>query len=151
MGNDMKEEQNTGRQPRGVLVLRTMAMPRDANPNGDIFGGWILSQMDIAGGLMASEIAQGRAVTVTVDKMVFALPVRVGQAICVHAELLRVGNSSLDIKLEVWARHLFGAYQAERELVTEGVFRYVAVDERGRPRRVPDNAQFFSRTERAPT
>lgn len=147
----MKEEQNTGRQPRGVLVLRTMAMPRDANPNGDIFGGWILSQMDIAGGLMASEIAQGRAVTVTVDKMVFALPVRVGQAICVHAELLRVGNSSLDIKLEVWARHLFGAYQAERELVTEGVFRYVAVDERGRPRRVPDNAQFFSRTERAPT
>ena len=149
MGNDMREEQNTGRQPRGVLVLRTMAMPRDANPNGDIFGGWILSQMDIAGGLMASEIAQGRAVTVTVDKMVFALPVRVGQAICVHAELLRVGNSSMDIKLEVWARHLFGAYQAERELVTEGVFRYVAVDERGRPRRVPDNPQFFSRTDRA--
>ena len=145
----MKEGQNTGRQPRGVLVLRTMAMPRDANPNGDIFGGWILSQMDIAGGLMASEIAQGRAVTVTVDKMVFALPVRVGQAICVHAELLRVGNASLDIKLEVWARHLFGAYQAERELVTEGVFRYVAVDEQGRPRRVPDNPQFFSRTDRA--
>ena len=147
----MQEAQTSGRQPRGVLVLRTMAMPRDANPNGDIFGGWILSQMDIAGGLMASEIAQGRAVTVTVDKMVFALPVRVGQAICVHAELLRVGNSSLDIKLEVWARHLFGAYQAERELVTEGVFRYVAVDEQGRPRRVPDNPQFFSPTDRAAT
>jgi len=137
-------EQSTGRQPRGVLVLRTMAMPRDANPNGDIFGGWILSQMDIAGGLMASEIAQGRAVTVTVDKMVFALPVRVGQAICVHAELLRVGNSSMDIKLEVWARQLLGTYQAERELVTEGVFRYVAVDDHGKPRRVPDNPQFFS-------
>lgn len=137
-------EQSTGRQPRGVLVLRTMAMPRDANPNGDIFGGWILSQMDIAGGLMASEVAQGRAVTVTVDKMVFALPVRVGQAICVHAELLRVGNSSMDIKLEVWARQLLGTYQAARELVTEGVFRYVAVDDHGRPRRVPDNPQFFS-------
>lgn len=137
-------EQSTDRQPRGVLVLRTMAMPRDANPNGDIFGGWILSQMDIAGGLMASEVAQGRAVTVTVDKMVFALPVRVGQAICVHAELLRVGNSSMDIKLEVWARQLLGTYQAERDLVTEGVFRYVAVDDHGRPRRVPDNPQFFS-------
>ena len=96
-------------------------MPRDANPNGDIFGGWILSQMDIAGGLMASEVAQGRAVTVTVDKMVFAMPVRVGQAICVHAELLRVGNSSMDIKLEVWARHLLGVYQAERQLVTEAL------------------------------
>ena len=66
---------------------------------------------------------------------------RVGQAICVHAELLRVGNSSMDIKLEVWARQLLGTYQAERELVTEGVFRYVAVDDHGRPRRVPDNPQ----------
>jgi acyl-CoA thioesterase YciA len=140
-------EQNTDRQPRGVLVLRTMAMPRDANPNGDIFGGWILSQMDIAGGLMSSEVAQGRTVTVSVDKMVFELPVRVGQAICVHAELLRVGNSSMDIRLEVWARHLLGTYQAERELVTEGVFRYVAVDERGRPRRVPDNPEFFTRSD----
>jgi acyl-CoA thioesterase YciA len=145
----VQEQPNTGRQPRGVLVLRTMAMPRDANPNGDIFGGWILSQMDIAGGLMASEVAQGRAVTVTVDKMVFAMPVRVGQAICVHAELLRVGNSSMDIKLEVWARHLLGVYQAERQLVTEGVFRYVAVDDQGRPRRVPDNPQFFSRPDDA--
>ena len=111
----------------------------------------VLSQMDIAGGLMASEVAQGRAVTVTVDKMVFAMPVRVGQAICVHAELLRVGDSSMDIKLEVWARHLLGVYQAERQLVTEGVFRYVAVDDQGRPRRVPDNPQFFSRTDSAAT
>jgi acyl-CoA thioesterase YciA len=135
------------RQPRGNLVLRTAAMPKDANANGDIFGGWILSQMDIAAGLMASEVAQGRTVTVSVDKMVFERPVRVGQAIGVHAELVQVGNSSMDIRLEVWARQLLGAYEPDHQLVTEGVFRYVAVDEHGRPRRVPDNPRFFSRPE----
>jgi acyl-CoA thioesterase YciA len=131
--------------PCGILVLRTLAMPKDANPNGDIFGGWILSQMDAAGGLMASEIAKGRTVTVAVDKMVFKVPVRVGDTICVHAELLRVGNSSMDIKLEVWARQLVGAYEAERQLVTEGLFSYIAIDGHGTPRRVPDNPRFFSR------
>jgi len=120
-------------------------MPKDTNPKGDIFGGWILSQMDIAGGLMASEVAQGRTVTVSVDKMVFERPVRVGDTICVHADLLHVGDSSLDIKLEVWARQLVGAYEADRQLVTEGIFRYIAIDDHGRPRRVPDNPLFFSR------
>ena len=71
--------------------------------------------------------------------------VRMGDTICVHAELLRVGNSSMDIKLEVWARQLVGAYEAERQLVTEGLFRYVAVDENRKPRRVPDNPLFFTR------
>ena len=141
----MSADEKTSRQPCGILVLRTLAMPKDANPRGDIFGGWILSEMDIAGGLMASEVAQGRTVTVSVDKMVFERPIRVGDTICVHAELLHVGDSSLDIKLEVWARQLVGAYKADRELVTEGVFRYVAIDDHGRPRRVPDNPQFFSR------
>ena len=141
----MSADKKKGRQPCGILVLRTLAMPKDTNPRGDIFGGWILSQMDVAGGLMASEVAQGRTVTVTVNKMVFKRPIRVGEAICVHAELLHVGDSSLDIKLEVWDRELVGAYKAERELVTEGVFRYVAIDDHGRPRRVPDNPQFFSR------
>ena len=141
----MTADENAGRQPRGMLVLRTLAMPRDTNPSGDIFGGWILAQMDVAGGLMASEIAQGRAVTVSVDKMVFQKPVRVGDTICVHAELLHVGNSSMDIKLEVWARQLVGAYEAQRQLVTEGVFRYVAVDAQRKPRRVEDNPNFFSR------
>lgn len=132
------------RQPEGVLVLRNVAMPRDANPNGDIFGGWILSQMDLAGGLISSEISQGRIVTVSVDKMVFEMPVKVGEAICVYASLLRVGRSSMDIKLEVWARQLLGAYEADRQLVTEGVFSYVAIDEAGKPRMVPDNPQYFS-------
>ena len=141
----MTELDRTGRQPKGLLVLRTLAMPKDTNPSGDIFGGWILAQMDVAGGLMASEIAKGRTVTVSVEKMSFDKPVKVGDTICVHAELLRVGTSSMDIKLEVWARQLVGAYEAERQLVTEGVFRYVAVDENRRPRRVPDNPLFFAR------
>ena len=141
----MSEFDRAGRQPKGLLVLRTLAMPRDTNPSGDIFGGWILAQMDVAGGLMAAEISKGRTVTVSVEKMSFDKPVRVGDTICVHAELLRVGTSSMDIKLEVWARQLVGAYEAERQLVTEGVFRYVAVDENRRPRRVPDNPLFFTR------
>jgi acyl-CoA thioesterase YciA len=141
----MKLEENAGRQPRGLLVLRTLAMPKDTNPSGDIFGGWILAQMDVAGGLMASEVSKGRTVTVSVEKMSFDKPVRMGDTICVHAELMHVGNSSMDIKLEVWARQLVGAYEAQRQLVTEGVFRYVAVDENRRPRRVPDNPSFFTR------
>lgn len=141
----MSEDDKVSREPRGILVLRTLAMPKDTNPNGDIFGGWILSQMDIAGGLMASEVAQGRTVTVSVDKMVFEKPVRVGDTICVHAELAHVGDSSMDIRLEVWARQLVGLYEAERQLVTEAVFRYVAVDDERKPRRVPDNPDFFSR------
>jgi acyl-CoA thioesterase YciA len=143
--NTMMLDENAGRQPSGMLVLRTLAMPKDTNPSGDIFGGWILAQMDVAGGLMASEVAQGRTVTVSVDKMVFEKPVRMGDTICVHAEAPAVGNSSMDIKLEVWARQLVGAYEAQRQLVTEGVFRYVAVDEQRKPRRVPDNPDFFTR------
>lgn len=141
----MSTEEKSERQPSGLLVLRTLAMPKDTNPSGDIFGGWILAQMDVAGGLMASEVSRGRTVTVSVEKMSFDKPVRMGDTICVHAELLRVGNSSMDIRLEVWARQLVGAYEAQRQLVTEGVFRYVAVDEHRRPRRVPDNPAFFTR------
>mgnify|MGYP000896163756 CR=1 FL=1 len=139
------ETEDDRRHPRGPLVLRTLAMPRDTNPRGDIFGGWILSQMDIAAGLMAAEVAQGRAVTVAVDDVVFLQPVAVGDTICVHAELVRVGRSSLDLKLEVWARGLVTIYEEERELVAEGTFRYVAVDEAGRPRPIADNPAFFTR------
>ena len=138
-------DEQVKRTPGGVLVLRTLTMPKDTNPRGDIFGGWILSQMDIAGGLMSSEVAQGRTVTVSVDDIVFRRPVRVGDTVCVYAKLLQVGNSSLDIALEVWARQLVGAYEAERQLVTEGVFRYVAIDDQGMPRRVADNPGFFTR------
>ncbi len=142
----MSDEKENSRQPRGLLALRAVAMPKDTNPSGDIFGGWILSQMDIAGGMLAKEVALGRTVTVTVDKMVFRMPVHVGDTIAIFAELLKVGNSSIDIRLEVWAKPFPGNYVADVNFVTEGVFRYVAIDGQGKPRRVPDNSKFFSRS-----
>lgn len=135
-------EEALGRQPDGLLVVRTQTMPRDTNANGDIFGGWVMAQMDIGGGLLAREVARGRIVTVTVDKMTFLRPVLVGDTVCVYAKVLRIGNSSMDIKLEVWAKALLDEFEEERHMVTTGVFRYVAIDEQGRPRRVPDNARF---------
>ncbi len=136
------EEAIASRQPDGMLVLRTLAMPRDTNPNQDIFGGWILSQMDIGGGLLAGEVARGRAVTVTVDKMTFMRPVHVGDTICVYAKVVRIGNSSMDIKLEVWAKDLLEDFEEQRHIVTEGIFKYVAIDEEGQPRRIPSNPNF---------
>ncbi len=145
----MSDKKENGRQPRGLLALRAVAMPKDTNPSGDVFGGWILAQMDIAGGMLAKEVALGRTVTVSVDKMVFRMPVRVGDTIAIFAELLKVGNSSMDIRLEVWAKPFPGNYVAEVNFVTEGIFRYVAIDSKGKPRRVPDNSKFFSRSSRS--
>ncbi len=142
MQNSVKEVSEDDRQPDGLLVLRTLAMPKDANPNRDIFGGWILSQMDIGGGLLAKEVSRGRIVTITVDKMTFVRPVRIGDTICVYARVLRIGNTSMDIRLEVWAKNLMEEFEEQRHLVTEGVFKYVAIDEEGKPRRIPDNPGF---------
>ena len=146
MSSDEKEKD---RQPRGLLALRAVCMPKDTNASGDIFGGWILSQMDIAGGMLAKEVSLGRTVTVSVDKMVFRVPLHVGDIIAIYAELLQVGNSSIDIMLEVWAKPFPGNYVAQIHLVTEGVFRYVAIDHKGKPRRVPDNSKYFSRSSRS--
>jgi acyl-CoA thioesterase YciA len=88
------------------MVLRTVAMPKDTNPNGDIFGGWIMSQMDMGGGLLAKEVAHGRVVTVTADKMTFVRPVKVGDTVCVYGEVIRIGHTSTDILLETWAKAL---------------------------------------------
>lgn len=132
-------------EPRGLLVLRTLAMPADTNPWGDVFGGWLLSQMDIAAGLMAGEVAKGRSATVSVEGVVFHRPVSVGQTVAVHAELTRVGRSSMEIRLEVWARDLVHRYEADQAFVASGVFHYVAVDNDGRPRHIEDNPEFFTR------
>jgi len=121
-------------RPTGELTLRTMAMPADTNANGDIFGGWVLSQMDLAGGIAAGQRAEGRVVTIAVDKMKFIRPVHVGDVLCIYTEVIRVGNSSMEIKLEAWAlRHRYG----HREKVTEATFTMVAVDDNGKPRPVP--------------
>ena len=124
--------------PRGELSLRTLAMPRDANPNGDIFGGWVLSQMDIAAGMSASQRARGRVATVAVDAMTFKLPVYVGDILCVYTDIERIGTSSMAIHVEAWTlRDRMG----ERLKVTEGQFTSVAIDEQRKPRPVPKTDQ----------
>ena len=120
--------------PDGELVIRTLAMPADANPSGDIFGGWALSQMDIAGGITASQRARGRVATVAVTAMTFHLPVFVGDVLCVYTEIEKVGRTSITVALEAWAlRGRLGG----RARVTEGRFVFVALGEDGRPRPVP--------------
>ena len=116
--------------PEGDIILRTLAMPKDTNVSGDIFGGWVLSQMDIAGGIIAGERAQGRVATVAVNAMKFIQPVKVGDVLCVYGRVGRVGTTSMAIELEAWVnRDRLG----ERQKVTEGVFVFVALDEAGQP------------------
>jgi acyl-CoA thioesterase YciA len=139
------EETETTREPRGLLMLRTLAMPADTNPWGDVFGGWLLSQMDIAAGLMAGEVAKGRSATVAVDGVVFRRPVAVGETVSIFAELTTVGRTSMTIQLEVWARDLVHNYSDQEEFVTEGTFHYVAVSDEGRPRMIEHNPPFVIR------
>ena len=119
--------------PNGNLAIQTVALPSDTNQFGDIFGGWVLSQMDIAAGIVAGQHAQGRVATIAVDAMKFIRPVRVGDVLCVYAQIERIGKTSLSIGLESWAlRNRIG----EREKVTEGRFTFVAIDDEGHPRDV---------------
>ncbi len=118
--------------PSGDLTVRTIAMPADTNANGDIFGGWVLSQMDQAGGIAGVERAQGRVVTVAVEAKTFIRPVRVGDVLCVYTRVDKVGRTSMKIHLEAWARRF---RTQVREKVTEATFTFVAIDDEGRPRR----------------
>ena len=122
--------------PRGDLLLRTLAMPADTNANGDIFGGWIMSQLDLAGGILAKEISKGRIVTVSVSEIVFKKPVEVGDVVCCYGECTRVGRTSMSIHLEVWIKGYLHGETGEREKVCEAQFNYVAINEAGRPRPV---------------
>ncbi len=120
--------------PKGELVIRTLAMPADTNPSGDIFGGWVLSQMDIAGGIKAGQRAKGRVATVAVTAMTFHLPVFVGDVLCVYADIEKVGRTSIAVNLDAWALR---GRRGERVRVTEGRFVFVALGEDGEPRPVP--------------
>ena len=122
------------REPEGDLLLRTLAMPADTNANGDIFGGWIMSQMDIGGGILSKEIAAGRVVTVAVEGMTFHRPVQVGNVVCCYGKCTRIGKTSLSIKLEVWVKPVLVDSREDRYCVTEALFTYVAIDEHGKPR-----------------
>jgi acyl-CoA thioesterase YciA len=119
-----------GREP----ALRAIAMPADANPSGDIFGGWVLSQMDLAGGTIAARRAQGRTATVAITGMTFHLPVFVGDEVSCYAEIVKVGRTSIAVHVESWARR---GLSGERIKVTEGLFTYVAIGPDRRPRPVP--------------
>jgi acyl-CoA thioesterase YciA len=115
-------------------ALRSIAMPADANPDGDIFGGWVLSQMDLAGGTMARQRAKGRVATVAVNAMTFLLPVYVGDDVSCYARIDKVGRTSITVCIETWAQRRDGG---ERVKVTEGTFVYVAIGENRKPREVP--------------
>ncbi|MBN6711794.1 acyl-CoA esterase [Canicola haemoglobinophilus] len=130
-------ETNTGRQSKGNLLLRTLAMPSDTNANGDIFGGWIMSQMDMGGAILAKEIAHGRVVTVAVDSMTFIKPIAVGDVVCCYGQCVKIGRSSVQIKMEVWVKKVASEPIGERYCVTEAIFTFVAVDKEGKSRTIP--------------
>jgi acyl-CoA thioesterase YciA len=121
---------STEAEPRGDLCIRTLAMPADTNQNGDIFGGWLLSQMDVGGGVFASKIAKSRTVTVAIEAMNFRKPVFVGDLVSVHANLVRIGKTSITVHLEAW---VLRRKEMLSILVTDGNFTYVSIDDQGHP------------------
>ena len=123
--------------PRGELALRISAMPADTNANGDIFGGWVMSRMDQAGGIAGVERARGRVVTVKVDTMTFIRPVRVGDVLSVFTEVESIGRTSMKIHIEAWA-HRFQTLSLDK--VTDATFTFVAIDDNGKPRVIPELA-----------
>jgi acyl-CoA thioesterase YciA len=129
---------NTEFSPGGELCIRTLAMPADTNQNGDIFGGWLLGQMDLGGGVFASKIAKSRTVTVAIEAMNFRKPVFVGDLVSVHADLVRIGKTSITVHLEAW---VLRRKEMQSILVTDGNFTYVSIDDQGHPQPVkPDGA-----------
>ncbi len=121
-------------RPKGKLILRTLAMPADTNPDGDIFGGWIMSQMDIAGGIMAREYTCSRVVTVAIESISFIKPVHVGDVVCCYGDVIKIGTTSITINLEVWVKPSL-TRPVEEEIkfqVTKAAFTYVALDHNGK-------------------
>ena len=121
-------------KPRGALTVRISAMPADTNANGDIFGGWVLSRMDQAGGIAGQERAKGRCVTIALDSMTFIRPVRVGDVLSVYTEIESVGRTSMKMHIEAWVRRFRTHVQ---EKVTMANFTFVAIDDDGKPRPIP--------------
>lgn len=119
--------------PQGELALQVVAMPRDTNATGDIYGGWLLSQMDMAGAVTATEVAGGRVATVAVEGMAFMTPVHIGAVVSCYCDVLEIGRSSVRIVVEVWIN---SKHDGEPIKVTEGEFVFVAIDEKGRTRAI---------------
>ncbi len=129
---------DTNLKPEGVLSLQTIAMPADTNWSGDVFGGWIVSQMDLAGAIHAERFSRGRCATISINQMTFLVPVKVGDVISCYTKILRVGNTSIQMQIEVWDSH-DSSRPAKR--VTEGVFTFVAVDVKGNKRIIPEEVK----------
>ena len=125
-------------QPRGELAARTLAMPADTNPAGDIFGGWIMSLMDAAGAITATRRTEGRVVTAAVSNICFLRPVKVGDVVCCYTDPLRIGRTSMNLCVEVW---VLRQGRGSRVKVTAAEFTFVALDEAGRPRPIGSEAQ----------
>jgi len=123
----------TESEPAGELCTRTLAMPADTNQNGDIFGGWLLAQMDISGGVFAAKITKSRNVTVAIDAINFRKPVYVGDLVSVYGTLVRVGRTSITVHLEAWVTR---RKETQPILVTDGNFTYVSIDDQGKPREI---------------
>jgi acyl-CoA thioesterase YciA len=125
-------------RPEGILSLQTIAMPADTNWSGDVFGGWIVSQMDLAGAIHAERFSKGRCATISINQMTFLVPVKVGDVISCYTKILKVGKTSIQMEIEVWDSHDDSRPPIR---VTEGVFTFVAVDVKGNKRLIPDEAK----------
>jgi acyl-CoA thioesterase YciA len=132
--NERNPEEIHCGMPRCDIWMRSIAMPADTNPHGQIFGGWLMSQMDLAGGTCANHRARGTVSTVAVDSMTFHQPVYVGDQLTCYCDIVRIGRTSIAVKVEAWVRR-FNSNEVVK--VTEGLYTYVAIDENRRPRPVP--------------
>ena len=124
---------NDSNKPLGELAIQTLAMPANTNANGDIFGGWLVSQMDLAGGIVAKRHAKGRVATVAIHSMTFHRPVQVGDVVACYAEVTKIGNTSMTIQIQAWVQSHIDGSECK---VTEGTFIFVAIDDQGKPRPV---------------
>ena len=125
-------------KPEGILSLQTIAMPADTNWSGDVFGGWIVSQMDLAGAIHAERFSKGCCATISINEMTFLVPVKVGDVITCYTKILKVGNTSIQMQIEVWDSH---DSSREAKRVTAGVFTFVAVDVKGGKRQIPEDVK----------
>lgn len=121
--------------PNGELALQTIAMPKDTNPNGDIFGGWLVSQMDLAASVSCTQIAHGKVATVAIDSISFLAPIRVGSIVSCYTSIIGVGRSSIKIQVEAWVKDV--SRDDIWRKVSEGRFVFVAIDDNGRTRAIP--------------
>ncbi|MDO8273250.1 MAG: acyl-CoA thioesterase [Pseudomonadota bacterium] len=129
-----QEDQTTELHPKGELALQTLAMPKDTNANGDIFGGWLVSQMDLAAGIATKQVSRGRSATVAMNNVAFHSPVSVGSIVSCYAEMGEIGRSSMHVNIEVWISNSLTNHGKRK--VAEGEFVYVAIDDLGRTRRI---------------